>query len=99
MWISWPVLLLAIAAIVGGVIGGGAFTIVLVPLAGIALVTALFAYIWARVTGTAGAGTTTKPIGRGANALPRSGGNRGAHAPTSPERLADLRREQQLTNR
>jgi hypothetical protein len=95
MWISWPVLVLVIAAIVGGVIGGGAFTIVLVPLAGIALVTALFAYIWSSATGRAGVGTTTKPVGRGGNALPHSGGHHGGHVPTSPEQLADLRREQQ----
>ncbi len=95
MWISWPALLLFVAVIVAGVIGGGAFTLVLVPLGGIALVIALSAYVFARVTGSAGVGTTTKPIGSGGNELPHTRERRGGHAPTSPERLADLRRDQQ----
>ena len=48
MWF-WPVILtLVILAIVGGALAGGIFTIVLVPLAGIALISAVVYGLWGR---------------------------------------------------
>jgi hypothetical protein len=95
MWLSWPAFLVIVAAIIGGIIGGGIFTIVLVPLAGLAVVALVALWLFSRATGAGGVGTTTEPIGPGGSALPHRRGDSGAHARTSPERLADLRREQQ----
>jgi hypothetical protein len=85
-----------IAAIVGGALAGGIFTIVLIPLAVLALIALLISWMWGRATGNAGVGTTTKPVERrSGSSLPRRRPRSAAHAPTSAERLADLRREQQ----
>ncbi|HWE34768.1 MAG TPA: hypothetical protein VG410_14845 [Solirubrobacteraceae bacterium] len=99
MWLGLAVLVVAVAAAIGGAFAGGIFTIVLIPLAGLALIGALIGWMWGRATGGAGVGTTTEPTESGgrmsANSLPRTRGSSGAHAPASPERVADLRREQQ----
>jgi hypothetical protein len=94
MWF-YPVLLaLVILAIVGGTLAGGIFTIVLVPLAGIVLISAVVYSLWARaLQGSAGADTdashtTDRP-------LPRHRRRPSGRAPSSPQRLADTRRQQQ----
>lgn len=98
MWLGIAIIVVAIAAVIAGAFAGGIFTIVLIPLAVLAVIALFIGWLWGRATNTAGVGTTTKPTesgGRPATSLPRSRGNAGAHAPTSPDRLADLRREQQ----
>ncbi len=99
MWLALVVAVLAVAGLVGGAFAGGIFTIVLIPIAAIALIALFIGWLWARATAGASASTTTESADTGgglpASSLPRTRGGSGAHAPTSPERLADLRREQQ----
>ncbi|MBV9465852.1 MAG: hypothetical protein JO206_01605 [Solirubrobacterales bacterium] len=94
MWVAILVLALGILALLGGVLLGGVFTIVLVPLALIGLGSGVVYAMWGRATQAGEGGATDsehapeRPL---PNTLPRDSGR----APTSPERLADARRVQQ----
>lgn len=94
MWF-YPVLIaLVILAIVGGTLAGGVFTLVLVPLAVVVAVSAVVYAMWGRaIQGSAGAatdaGTTTEAP------LPHQRRRPSGRAPSSPEGLADARRQQQ----
>jgi hypothetical protein len=94
MWFYPIVLLLVILAIVGGTLAGGIFTIVLVPLAGIAFVSAIVYSLWGRALqgsargGTGASSSTDTP-------LPHERRRPSGRAPSSPQRLADARRQQQ----
>jgi hypothetical protein len=102
MWLGLAIVVIAIAAVIAGAFAGGIFTIVLIPLAALAVIALFISWLWGRATNTAGAGATTNAPESApetsatiAASLPRSRGSAGAHVPTSPERLADARREQQ----
>lgn len=99
MWFGLAIIVVAIAAVIAGAFAGRIFTIVLIPIAVLALIGLFIGWLWGRATGGAGAGTTTSPTASGdqmaATSLPRTRGDAGAYAPTAPDRLADLRREQQ----
>lgn len=94
MWFYPLLIVLVILAVIGATLAGGVFTIVLVPLAVIALISGLVYAMWGRsLEGSAGASTdathtTDRP-------LPRSRRRPSGRAPSSPERLADARRQQQ----
>jgi hypothetical protein len=90
MWLYLIVAVLALVAIVGSVLGGGAFTIVLVPLAVIGIVSAIVSSLLGSSAGV----SAGEPEGRAGPTRSRSVGD-GGRAPTSPERLADARRVQQ----
>jgi hypothetical protein len=94
MWF-YPVLFaLVILAIIGSVLGGGIFTIVLVPLAVIAAVTGFVLALWGRgLQGSAGAATDATHVPD--RPLPHRRSRSSGRAPSSPERLADARRQQQ----
>lgn len=94
MWIAFLVMALAILALLGGVLLGGVFTIVLIPLAALAVVSAILASVWGRASQGTGpdSGEAAKPAER---PLPHSRQRGSGHAPTSPERLVDVRRTQQ----
>ena len=84
---------LLVFGIVGSVLSGGIFTILVLPLGAIVLVCALVASMWARSTGARAHG------GRRASEIeprPLPHANRpqpGASGTTSPEELVDARRE------
>lgn len=92
MWLYLLIVALVVIAIAGGVLLGGVFTIILIPLAVIALVSAL---AYALAAGAArqqanaeGASGSGQPVtGRRQTQAPT--------APSSPESLADARRSQQ----
>lgn len=86
MWLAWLALTLVGAAIFGGILGGGIFIIVLLPLAGIALGTLFVGYLFTRSAGSAG-GQPAAP------AAPHAAS--GGRELTSPEGLVDARRQQQ----
>jgi hypothetical protein len=94
MWFYPLLLLLVILAVVGGTLAGGVFTIVLIPLAAIALISGALYALWSRsLQGSAGGSTdathtTDRP-------LPHERRRPVGRAPSSPERLADARRQQQ----
>jgi Zn-dependent protease with chaperone function len=98
MWLTFIALVLVIAAVLASAFAGGAFTIVLIPLAVIAVGTATVLGLWSRASavsaGETGGDAADPTANTVANALPRTR-RRGGHAPSSPERLADARREQQ----
>jgi hypothetical protein len=94
MWLYMFAAILLLVGIVGGVAGGGIFTIVLVPLAFIIAISAFIYSAWGRASqGAAGAGTEGHPSTN--RPLPHSFREDSGHAPSSPERLADTRRAQQ----
>ena len=89
MWFYPLVLTLVILAIIGGVLAGGVFTIVLIPVAGLALISAIGYTVFARgAQQRAGAA-------EGGSALPHQPEREPGHVQTSPEGLADARRVQQ----
>jgi hypothetical protein len=94
MWIYLVAGFLLIVGIVGGIFGGGIFTIVLIPIAFIIAASALIFSLWSRSSeGSAGADVDAHPSTN--RPLPHSFRRDSGHAPSSPERLADSRRTQQ----
>jgi hypothetical protein len=94
MWLYMILAALVVLAIAGGVLLGGVFTIVLVPIAGIAVVSALVYGMWARAQ-KGGVGGSTEASDLTDRPLPHRRTRPSGRAPTSPERLADARRGQQ----
>jgi hypothetical protein len=94
MWLYIIAVALLIFGIVGGVLSGGIFTVVLVPLGLIALVTAV---VMSGLAHRAGAAKTPGGNGTGEpRPLPHSDAQPSAVAtPSTPEDLVDARREQQ----
>jgi hypothetical protein len=94
MWLYAIAGILLLAGIVGGVFGGGIFTIILVPVAFVIAASAFIYSIWGRAAqGAAGADVDAHPSTN--RPLPHSFRKSGGRAPSSPERLADTRRAQQ----
>jgi hypothetical protein len=89
MWLYLIVVVLLIFGVAGGILAGGVFTIVLVPLALIVLVSGLSASALGRAAQRHSGG------GAGDRPLPHSEGTESGHVRTSPERLADARRVEQ----
>lgn len=94
MWFYPVVLVLIILAIVGGALAGGIFTIVLIPLAAIVLVSAVVYSLWGRALEGSG-GVTTDASATTDRPLPHQRRRPSGRAPSSPEGLADARRQQQ----
>jgi hypothetical protein len=92
MWI-YLVTVLVVLAIVGGTLGGGVYTIVLIPLAAIVLIGTVVYGMLTRVA-EAGGGGDGDAGQQPRRPLPRHQGS-GGRVPTSPDRLVDARREQQ----
>ena len=97
MWLIYIAVPLVILAIIAAAVGGGIFTIVLIPLAVIAVIAAVWSAISARQANAPGANrrspTETGPAG---SALPHSFSQSPSGAASgSPETLADTRRELQ----
>lgn len=93
MWLGLFALLLVIAAIAATILSGGIFTVILIPLAVIAVVAAV-------VSGRAHRSDRNKPSeqrarrrSRGEAPLPHSApADSGSHPPATPEQLVDARR-------
>jgi len=94
MWF-YPLLgLLVVLGIVGGTLAGGVYTLVLIPLAVVVAISAIVYAMWGRaLQGRAGAsaGATTATDAP----LPHHRQRPTGRAPSSPEALADARRQQQ----
>ena len=92
MWF-YPILLaLALLAIVGAIFLGGVFTLVLVPLFVVALVSTLGYAIWAR-SQTSASGGENRPAGD--RPLPHRHSRPASSVTASPEQLVDGRRQHQ----
>jgi hypothetical protein len=94
MFFFWPLAAIVVAALLAGTLAGGVYTLVLIPIAAVALLTLFVSWLWTRATGAASESTTSESVDT-ANTLPRRRRGPATHAPTSPERIADLRRQQQ----
>jgi len=94
MWLYLIGGFLLVVGIVGGLLTGGIFTIVLIPLGAIVLVSAVAYAAWARAQqGSAGGSTEATDAPR--RPLPHRRPEPTGRAPSSPERLADARRARQ----
>ena len=94
MWFYPVVIALVILAIVGGTLAGGIFTIVLVPLAAIVLISSIVYGVWGRAL-EAGAGTPAVASHVADRPVPHRPRRPSGRVRTSPEALADARRQQQ----
>src|SRR5437588_12318517 len=88
MWFYPLLIVLVVLGIAGGVLLGGIFTIVLVPLAAIALVSAVIYALWGRsLQGAAGGSTDASAVSD--RPLPHRRQRPSGRVRTSPERLVD----------
>ena len=94
MWFYPLLIVVVILAVVGGTLAGGIFTIVLMPLAAIVLISGLVYAMWGRSL-EAGAGSDTNAKHTTHRPLPHTRRRPSGRAPSSPERLADTRRQRQ----
>jgi hypothetical protein len=93
MWFYPILLMLLVLGLAGGIFLGGVYTLVLMPLVVIALVSVLGYAMWARSQSAAGTGAESGPSpGR---PLPHRRRREPAHVTAPPERLVDARRQQQ----
>lgn len=91
MWLFIAVAFLAVLAVFGGTLAGGIYTIVLIPLAVIALISAIgYSYFSGAATRRGGGEGREAP-----RPLPTGQQRSSGHAPTTPEGLADARRARQ----
>jgi hypothetical protein len=94
MWAYLIAGALFLIGVVGAAVGGGIFTIVLIPIAILIAVAALLFSMWGRAAqGAGGAGTHESHTAD--RPLPTSHQRPSGRAPSSPEGLADARRAQQ----
>jgi hypothetical protein len=93
MWFYPILLMLVVLALAGGIFLGGVFTLVLVPLAAIAIVSVVGYAMWARSQAAGGSAADTEPSA--GPPLPHQRRREPAHVTAPPERLVDARRQQQ----
>jgi hypothetical protein len=94
MWLYMIGLFLLVVGIAGGVLTGGIFTIVIIPLGALIFISAIVYAIWAR--STAGrSGGQTEAAQTPQRPLPHRRPRPANEGPSSPEELADARRVQQ----
>ncbi len=94
MWVYLIVAALVLIGIVGGALGGGIFTIVLLPLALIVLVASIVFSMWGRAA-QGSAGADVEKTQGSERPLPHAAQRPSGRAPSSPEGLADARRGRQ----
>jgi hypothetical protein len=92
MWLFLPVVVLVAAAVVGGAFAGGIYTIVLIPLAVIALFAAI---VYGYFTGGAQRAAEGRRGRSRPPAPPTTQHDASAPAPSTPEELVDARRSNQ----
>ena len=94
MWLYLLGIVLVVVGLFGTFLGGGIFTIALLPI-GLVILASAFGYgIWTRSkAGDLGLETDAHPTTN--QPLPHTRRRDSGHVPTSPERLADARRVEQ----
>lgn len=95
MWISYPAIFLVIIAIIGAIVGGGIFTIVLIPVAVIAVIAAVATSMAGRAAGVDQSRQQSQSPDTGGNALPRRRPADTGRTPTTPDALTDARQRAQ----
>ena len=94
MWFYPLLIVLVVLALVGGTLAGGVYTLVLIPLAVIVGVSAVVYAMWGRSMQSK-AGADTHATAASVDPLPHTRPRPSGRAPSSPEGLADARRQQQ----
>jgi hypothetical protein len=94
MWFYPLLIVLVVLAIGGGTVAGGVYTLVLIPLAVVAVVSAVVYAMWGRAM-QGQAGGSTEATAAKTEPLPHHRTRPSGRAATSPEALADARRQQQ----
>jgi hypothetical protein len=94
MWLGLWAGIFVIILLAAGIAMGGIFTLILLPLAGVSVIGAMIALLWARATRSA-VGDTTEPRREAASEqpLPHSPPSAPGHVPTTPDGLLDARRK------
>jgi hypothetical protein len=93
MWLYVVGFVLVVLGIFGTFLGGGIFTIALLPI-GVVILASAFGYaLWTRGAATSRGAADAHPTT--AEPLPHAPRRESAHVPTSPESLADARRIEQ----
>ena len=91
MWFYPLLVFFGVLALVGIVVGGGAFTLILIPLAIVGLLSTVLYGMWARAQ-AANAGASPDGTQATDQPLPGRHRRRRGREPTRPERLVDARR-------
>jgi uncharacterized membrane protein YfcA len=94
MWFYPVVLVLVILALAGGALAGGIYTIVLIPIAAIVLISALVYSLWGRAL-QGSSGVSTEASHTSDRPLPHRRRRPTGRSQGSPEALVDARRQQQ----
>jgi hypothetical protein len=94
MWFYALIVLLVILAIAGGTLAGGIFTIVLIPLAAIALISAIVYGMLGRAIERR-SGSSSDASHEPGRPLPSRRRRPSGRVETTPDRLVDARRQQQ----
>lgn len=92
MWLSFPTLILVVLMIIGGIIGGGVFTFVLVPVALITALVAIGLSVWSRSQARSGTSSEAAQTG---DPLPHSRRHNTPATPATPDDLVNARQHQQ----
>jgi hypothetical protein len=91
MWLGLVLILAVVLALIGGVVVGGVFALILVPIAVIIVVSALLASMWSRANRPRQEGQTHTPD----SSLPHGQHINAATAPATPDQLVDARQQAQ----
>ncbi len=94
MWFYPVVLVLVILALAGGTLAGGIYTIVLIPIAAIVVISGVVYALWGRAL-QGSAGVSTDASHTSSRPLPHRRRRPSGRAQGSPEALTDARRQQQ----
>jgi hypothetical protein len=93
MWLGIVVLFAVVLAVIGGLVVGGIFALVLVPIAVIILVFAVVTSMWARAT--SGRPSPEDERSRPGPAYPHGSHQNSSPAPATPDQLVDARQKSQ----
>jgi uncharacterized membrane protein len=93
MWLGIVIAFAVLLAVIGGVVVGGIFALILVPIAAIILVFALVMSMWARAT--SGRPSPEDEHSRSAPPYPHGGHQNASPAPATPDQLVDARQKSQ----
>lgn len=91
MWLALPLVVIVLLAVIGGIIAGGIYAIVLLPIAFILAVFGVAYVIWARSKQAPPPDERHRDV----DPLPHSGHSNTAPTPTTPDQLVDAQRSQQ----
>jgi hypothetical protein len=94
MWLGLVLVVLAVLFVIAGIFSGGVFTIVLVPLAVIAVVTAVVTLMSARAAGIRQT-LTEPPQPQAAEPVARGEGAPPGEVPVTPEEFVEARQRNQ----